>query len=163
MKRIIYLGAFVLSALLLGLGILFACAASAAPARWPLAVALIGIGLVGAGGSAFAYRRWADTQPDALAARITDLAAAQQGEVTLAQIMSTFNVTASAAQAGLDVLANTGVCERDRHGEQDVFTFPGLKEHKVERRCPFCGAAFPVKQALQKCPNCGGNLELVKE
>lgn len=163
MKRITYLGAFVVSALLLGLGILFACAASAAPARWPLAIVLFGVGVAGAGWSAFSYRKWADTQPAALAARITDLAAAQQGEVTLAQIMSAFDVTASVAQAGLVVLTNNGVCERDKHGEQEVFTFPGLKERKVERRCPFCGAAFPVKQALQKCPNCGGNLELVKD
>jgi len=41
-----------------------------------------------------------------------------------------------------------------------VYVFPNLKESKVERRCPYCGAQFPVKQALAQCPNCGGNLEL---
>jgi rRNA maturation endonuclease Nob1 len=76
--------------------------------------------------------------------------------------MSAFDVTASAAQAGLEILMQNGACQRETRGEQEIFTFPGLQEHKVERRCPFCGSAFPVKQSLQKCPNCGGNLELVK-
>jgi hypothetical protein len=162
MNRITYLGAFVVSTLVLSLGTLFACAAIAVPARWPLAVILLGIGIGVAGWSTFSYRKWADAQPAVLAARITDLAASHQGEVALAQIMSAFNVTASAAQAGLDVLMDNSVCQRDRRHEQGVFIFPGLKEHKVERKCPFCGAAFPVKQPLHKCPNCGGNLELVK-
>ena len=162
MKRIAYLGVFVISALALSLGMLFACAAIAVPGRWPLAIVLLGLGAVGAGWSVFSYRKWANTQPAALAARITDLAASHQGEVTLAQIVSAFDVAVPVAQAGLDVLIQNGECRHEMHGEQDIFILPGLKEHKVERRCPFCGAAFPVKQSLQKCPNCGGNLELVK-
>jgi hypothetical protein len=162
MKRMTYLGVFVVSVLVLGLGILFACAASAAPARCPLAIVLFAVGAAGAGWSAYSYRKWADAQPAALAARITDLAASQQGEVALAQIMSAFDVTSSTAQAGIDILMQNGVCRRETRGEQEIYAFPGLKEHKVERRCPFCGSVFPVKQALQKCPNCGGDLELVR-
>ncbi len=162
MKRIVYPGVFGAAALVLGLGMLFACAAIAVPARWPLAIVLLALGAAGAGWSAYAYRRWKETQPAALAARITDLAAQNQGEVALAQIMSVLDVTASAAQAGIDTLVQNGACLHEARGEQEIFTFPGLKEHKVERRCPFCGSAFPVKQSLQKCPNCGGNLELVK-
>jgi hypothetical protein len=163
MNRITYFSGFIISVLILALGLLFACAAIAVPARWPLAMMLLGVGAIGAGWSAYAYRKWANRQPAALAARITDLAAANRGEVTLAQIMASFDVTASIAQAGLEVLIQNGQCQRDRVGEQEVFTFPGLKEHKVERKCPYCGATFPVKQSLHKCPNCGGNLELVKD
>ncbi len=162
MKRISYLSIFIVSILTLALGLLFACAAIAVPARWPLAIILLGVGAIGAGWSAYAYRQWAAAQPAALATRITDLAAANQGEVTLAQIMSSFEVTASVAQAGLETLIERGTCQRDRVGEQEVFVFPGLQAHKVERKCPFCGATFPVKQSLQKCPNCGGDLALIK-
>ncbi len=162
MNRVTYLGIFVGSGMVLALGLLFACAAIATPARWPLAIVLLVLGAIGAGGSAYAYRKWSDRQPATLAARISDLAAANQGEVTLAQIMSACDVTASAAQAGLDVLVQHSECHREFRGEQEVFVLPGFKEHKVERKCPFCGANFPVKQSLQKCPNCGGNLELVK-
>ena len=162
MNRVTYLGIFVASGAVMALGMLFACAAMAAPARWPLAIVLLAIGAIGAGWSAYAYRKWANRQPATLAAHITDLAAANQGEVTLAQIMSAFDVTASTAQAGIEVLIQHGECQREFRGDQEIFVLPGFKEHKVERKCPYCGATFPVKQSLQKCPNCGGNLELVK-
>ena len=46
MKRITYLSSFVASTVALILGLLFACAAIAVPARWPLAMVLLGIGVV---------------------------------------------------------------------------------------------------------------------
>jgi hypothetical protein len=163
MNRIVYLGVFVVSALVLGLGVLFLCAATAVPERMPLAIVLFVIGVIGAGWSAFSYRRWADRQPAALAARITDLAAQNDGELALSQVMSAFDVPASAAQAGMDELLQKGQCHREPRGDQIFFIFPGLKEQKLIRKCVYCGSTFPVKQSLQKCPNCGGNLELVKE
>ena len=162
MNRFIYAGVFIASALALAVGILFLCAAISIPERWFLAIVLLILGAGGAGWSAFAYRRWASVQPGELAARITDLAAENDGELALSQIMSAFDVPASVATAALDELAQKGQCHREARGEQTLYVFPGLKEHKVVRKCVYCGSTFPVKQALQKCPNCGGNLELVK-
>ncbi len=162
MNRWVYLGVFIGAALILGLGVLFLCAASIEPTRLPLALVLLALGAGGAAWSAWAYRKWASAQPAALAARITDLAAANDGETSLAQVMSACDVPASAAQAALAELLAKGQCRREPRGEQIFFIFPGLKEQKVVRRCAFCGSQFPVKQALQKCPNCGGQLELVK-
>lgn len=163
MNRIIYLGVFVVSALVLALGILFLCAAITIPERLPLAIILFILGTIGAGWSALAYRRWANVQPAALAARITDLAAQNDGELTLSQIMSAFDVPASVGTAALDELAQSGQCRREARADQVLYVFPGLKEHKVVRKCVYCGSTFPVKQALQKCPNCGGILELVTQ
>jgi len=162
MNRLVYLGVFVVSALVLALGLLFLCAAIAAPERWLLALILLVVGAIGAGWSAFAYRRWASVQPGALTARITDLAAENDGELALAQVMSTFDVPASVATAAIDELVQKRQCHREARGDQVLYVFPGLKERKVVRKCAFCGSTFPVKQALQKCPNCGGSLELVK-
>ena len=163
MNRIAYLIVFVVSALVLGLGLLFLCAATVEPSRFAIAAILIVLGALGAGWSAYSYRRWAGVQPGALSARITDLAASNAGEVSLAQVMSAFDVPASVAQAGVDELLNKGQCRREPRGDQIFFVFSGLKEQKVVRKCVYCGSTFPVKQALQKCPNCGGALELVKE
>ncbi|MCL4393598.1 MAG: hydrogenase maturation nickel metallochaperone HypA [Chloroflexi bacterium] len=163
MNRLVYLGVFVASALILAVGVLFLCAAMTAPGRLLLAIVLLAVGAAGAGWSAFSYRRWAGVQPAALAARVTDLAAQNGGELAVSQIMSAFDVEASAATAAIEELRQTGQCRREPRADQVVYVFPGLKEHKVVRRCAFCGSTFPVKQALAKCPNCGGNLELVKE
>ena len=57
----------------------------------------------------------------------------------------------------------TGECRRERGPEKDLYVFPGLVEVKVARRCAYCGSEFSVKKPLHKCPNCGGELELVRE
>ena len=163
MNRIIYFGVFGVSALILAFGVLFLCAAISLPERLPLALILLVLGAVGAGWSAFSYRKWSSIQPAALAARVTDLAAANGGELALAQVMSAFDVPASVATAAIEELYQKGQCHREARGDQIVYVFPGLKEHKLVRKCVFCGSTFPVKQSLQKCPNCGGKLELVKE
>ena len=161
MNRLIYLAIFLVAVLALALGLVFLCAATTEPSRLAVAVVLLLLGALGAGWSAYAYRTWSLVQPAALSARITDLAARNDGELSLAQVMSAFGVPASIAQAGMDELLNKGQCQREPRGADIVYIFPGLKEHKVVRKCVYCGSTFPVKQPLQKCPNCGGNLELV--
>jgi hypothetical protein len=145
------------------LGVLFLCAASLAPERLTLAIVLLVVGVIGAGWSAFSYRKWASVQPAALAARITDLAVGNDGEVSISQVMSSCDVSASVAQAGIDELLAKGQCRREPRADQIFYVFPGLKEQKVVRKCVYCGNTYPVKQSLQKCPNCGGNLELFKQ
>ncbi len=163
MNRLIYLGVFIVSVLVLAMGVLFLCAAMTVPERLLLALVLLALGAMGAAWSAFSYRRWLMAQPAELSARVTELAAQNDGELAVSQIMSAFGVQAMAATAALEDLSQRGQCHRESRGDQYVYVFPGLKEHKVVRKCAFCGSTFPVKQSLQKCPNCGGNLELVKE
>ncbi len=161
MNRAIYLIVFAASALVLALGVLFLCAASAVPERMPLAIILLVLGAAGAGWSGWSYRRWASVQPASLAASITDMAAQNNGELALSQVMSEFGVTASTATAALDELVNRGQVRREARADQVMFVFPGLKERKMIRKCAYCGSTFPIKQPLHKCPNCGGNLEIV--
>jgi hypothetical protein len=163
MNRILYLAAFTGSAFVLGVGLIFLCAATTVPERMPLAILLLILGAVGAGWSAFAYRRWLNTQPAALAVWLTSLAAENNGELAVAQAMPSFGVTAQAATAALDELVQKGLCHREARADQVIYVFPGLKEHKLVRKCAYCGSTFPVKQALQKCSNCGGALELVNQ
>ncbi len=160
MSRIVYLAVFVVSALVLALGVLFLCAAITVPERAPLAIVLLAVGALGAGWSAFAYRRWSSVQPSSLAVQIASLAADHDGELAVSQVMSASGTTESAATAALAELAQKGQCRREARADQVVYVFPGLKERKMVRKCAFCGSTFPVKQALQKCPNCGGALEL---
>lgn len=163
MSRVVYFAVFFASAFVLGWGVLFLCAAITIPERAPLAIVLLALGAIGAGWSAVAYRRWLNVQPSALAARIASLAADHEGELAVSQVMSAYGVTESAATAALATLVQNGQCRREARADQVVYVFPGLKEHKMVRKCAYCGSTFPVKQALQKCPNCGGPLELVTQ
>ena len=164
MKRTILMVAFGISGVLLALGLIFLCAATINPGRLPLSVILLVIGGGLAAWSALTWRREQQMEPERLADSIIDLARAGGGaEVSLAQIVAELNVPTEAAQRALGVLERRGECRRERGPDKDLYVFPGLVEVKVVRRCAYCGSEFSVKTPLHKCPNCGGELELVRE
>ncbi len=163
MKRTILIAAFVVSVVLLVVGLFFLCAASGVR-RLSLSVILLVMGGGLAAWSALTWRRGQQLEPERLADSIIDLVRARGGtEVSLAQIVADLNVPTEAAQRALGVLERRGECHRERGPEKDLYVFPGLMEVKVVRRCAYCGSEFSVKQPLHKCPNCGGELELVRE
>lgn len=163
MNKIVYLAVFIVSCFVLGLASLFLCAAVSLPERWPLAILLLVVGGAGAVWSGLSYGKWAARQPGALAARITRLAEQNSGEVSLAQVMADLKVPAEVATAAMDDLQAKGQCHLEPRGEKTVYVFPGLKERKMVRKCVYCGSTFPVRDPLQKCPNCGGNLEVMEK
>ena len=162
MNRTVYLGVLLLSALLLALGLLFLVAATSVPGRLLPASALLILGAIGAAWSGLSYRRWRNMQPDQLASQITALAAANQGELAVSQVMSAFAAPAESVNSALGLLLDKGQAHREHRADRIVYVFPGLKEHKMVRRCMYCGSTFSVKEPLYKCPNCGGDLELVQ-
>ncbi len=163
MNRIVYFAVFVVSCFILGLAMLFLCAAVSQPERWPLAIVLLIVGGAGVAWSGLSYSRWLGRQPGALAARITALAEENSGEVSLTQVMAELSVPAAVATAAMDDLQQKGQCHLEPRGEKTVYVFPGLKERKMVRKCVYCGSTFPVRDPLQKCPNCGGNLEVMEK
>lgn len=163
MVRLGYLAILIFFSAIVGTGLLFLCAASVSPERMVLAFALLVVGVVGSGWTALSYSRWYRREPSVLAARITDLAAQGDGEVSLAQVMAALDVPAAVAQAAMDHLQQKDQCHLESRANGQVYVFPGLKERRMIRKCVYCGSTFPVREPLQKCPNCGGNLELVKQ
>lgn len=155
----------VVSGLVLGLGLLFLCASAAAPekiiVRIILAVALMAIGALGAAWAGKVWQRLSSIEPDRLADRILESARAQGvSELTVAEAVASLNAPAANVKAAFDVLDLRGDAHPEGRQDRTVYVFPGLKARKVERRCPYCGAEFPVKQAISICPNCGGKVEL---
>jgi hypothetical protein len=150
---------------LLGLGMLFLCAATQEPPRLLVAAPLLLVGAGLAAWSGITLRRLRDLDPENLSDRITQLARRGDGEVTLAQVVAELHAPDEAAIAALDLLERRGQARRERVGDdaREVYVFPGLKPSLVERRCPYCGAEFSVKEATYKCPNCGGDLRLERE
>ncbi|MBN1259193.1 MAG: hypothetical protein JXB35_00795 [Anaerolineae bacterium] len=160
MKRTWVTIILIVSALLLGLGLLFLCAAIREPRRLPLTMILLGLGGAGAFWSGRTLQRLRSQTPEVLAERITALARAGNAEVTLPQIVAELTVPHDAAIAALNTLERRGECQRDVREDREVYVFPGLQPSLVVRRCPYCGSEFSVKQALYKCPQCGGDLTL---
>ena len=161
MNKTVALIVLVVGGLLLGLGLLFLCASAAQPERIPLSLLLIVIGGAGAAWAGITWRRVSEIEPERLADRIMEMVRAQgKFETTAAEAVATLSAPAANVQLALEILRSRGEAEPEQRDDRRVYVFPNLKESKVERRCPYCGAQFPVKQALTECPNCGAHLEL---
>ena len=165
MNKNIALIILVVGALMLGIGFLFLCASAADPQkaglRFILSLLLIVIGGAGAAWAGLTWRRLGDIEPKRLADRIVEMVRLQgKFETTEAEAVAGLSAPAANVQAAFDLLKARREAVPEQRDDRRVYVFPNLKESKVERRCPYCGAQFPVKQALSQCPNCGGNLEL---
>jgi uncharacterized Zn-finger protein len=163
MNKTVALIVLAIGALMLGYGLLSLCASAGGKttSRFVLAALLIIIGGAGAGWAGMTWRRLSEIEPQRLADRIVEMVRLQgKFETTAAEAVANLSVPAANVQAALEVLQSRGEAQPEQRDDRRVYVFPNLKESKVERRCPYCGAQFPVKQALTQCPNCGGNLEL---
>jgi len=154
--------AFLVGVLFLMGGLIFLCASVETAARLPVAVVLLLLGGGLAGWAGLRWRRARQLDPDVLDDRITTLAADHDGELTLAQVISELGVPDEAARAALARLEAGGLCRPERREGRTLYVFAGLQESKVVRRCDYCGTEYSVRQPLSKCPNCGGQLEVVK-
>ena len=161
MNKTLLLIVLILGGLMVGAGLLFLCAAMVKPERLALAIILILIGGAGAGWAGLTWQHLNNIDPKRLADRIVEMARSQgQFETTAAEAVAELAAPAASVQQALELLQSRGEAVPEQREDRRVYVFPNLKESKVERRCPYCGAQFPVKQALSQCPNCGGNLEL---
>jgi len=162
-KTIAYVALIAAIALLAG-GLLFLCAATRAPGRLWLALALLVLGVALAAWAGVTLRRLRDLDPEHVADRVVELVRRRgDDEITEADIIGSLGVPAETAQQAVGVLAGRQLIERQRRGDRDVLVFPQLRASKVARRCPYCGSAFSVKTPLHKCPNCGATLEVGKD
>lgn len=164
MNRNAAIAVLVVATLLLAVGFLLLCAAAREPSRLLLAVALLIVGGGLAAWSGRALRRSRELDPEHLSDRITALArAGGHAEVTLSQVVAELRVPDEAALEALSLLQSKGQCQREHRGGSDFYVFQGLKTLKVARRCGFCGSTFSVRTPLEKCPNCGGDLEITRQ
>ncbi|NPV46735.1 MAG: hypothetical protein HPY69_07240 [Armatimonadetes bacterium] len=108
-------------------------------------------------------RAMARLTPEYLAEQVSALAAASNGEVTLASACGHLRLQPEAVAPVLSDLVSRGVARVEYRDGTEYYVFPGLKETKVVKRCPYCGNEYPVNTPGRKCPSCGGNLEVTPD
>ena len=161
MGRTTAIAILAVAAVLLALSLAFLCMATADAFWFPVAGLLLAIGAGLAIWGGIALRRLGETNPKRVAAQITKLAEASgHGEVTISEAVAELGVPHDAAVAGFNLLERQSRCHREYRDEKEVYVFPGLQPSMVRRKCPYCGAEFSVKTAVNRCPHCGGDLRL---
>lgn len=162
-SRTVTMGVFVVAVVLLAGGLVFLCASASRGAYASVALVLMVLGTACALWAGARLRQARNMAPEVMEQRIVDLAAAQEGEVTAAQVVAALDVGPARAQEALARMQAGGLARREMREGKEVYILPGLTESKVVRRCTYCGNEYAVREAVYKCPNCGGTLELKVE
>lgn len=150
------------SALLLAGGLIYLLAGLRQPRYLVVSLLLVATGAAMAIWSGRRWQRARQLAPQFLDARIVRLAAKQDAQVTLAEVIGSLDVPEKHARAALERMAADSLCHQETRDSGAVFAFPGLQESKVVRQCAYCGSTFSVREPLQKCSSCGGDLQIVK-
>lgn len=146
----------VLGALLGLLGLIFLIA----PERHLTGFIMLVIGAVLIGFAASRLRAMKGLSPEGVEQQITAVAADAGGEVTVGSVAGVTGLADGYVRTGLERLMQKGMVQVELRDGVDHYLFPGLKQEKMIKKCPYCGNEYPLAQAGRTCPSCGGNLEI---
>jgi len=144
---------------LLSLGLLFLAGSAGMPRRLVLAAVFGASGALLIGLGVRAFRRWKMVAPDVLEDEILELARRQDGEVTMAEIEAALAWRFPSARGVIESLVGRGTCRRAVKSSRDYLVFPELQPRLTVRFCAYCDREFPVNEATETCPSCGGSVE----
>ncbi|MHB8997059.1 MAG: hypothetical protein ACYC63_17575 [Armatimonadota bacterium] len=146
----------VLGALLGLLGIIFLLA----PGRAMTAGIMLIIGSILIAVALNRLKVMAEQSPEGVEQQLTAMATGSNGELTITSAAGVTHLDDATIRAALDRLLQQGMIKVERRQGVEYYIFPGLREQKMVKKCPYCGNEYPVAQHLRTCPACGGNLEI---
>jgi hypothetical protein len=131
-----------------------------APGRAGTGLVMLIIGLALVAFAASRMKTMKGLSPEGVEQQITSVAAAANGDVTVSALAGETGLEDGLLRAGLERLLNKGMLQVELRDGTDHYLFPGLRQEKMVKKCPYCGNEYPVAQAGRTCPSCGGNLEV---
>lgn len=132
------------------LGIMFLIASSRSPGRVVPGIVLLGIMAI-CGIAAFKLAR---VSRERLVKELLKKAEKAQGTLSVQQVQGVTGL--KRYRDVVDYLVEQGLAVINEEGS---LTFPGLGNRLVVMTCPYCGNDFPVRDDVQFCPSCGGDLK----
>jgi len=149
--------AFAIPAILLGL--LFLVAAMTNPSRIYVAAAFGGLGAF----LAYLSMSWISylnfISPENLEPLILRIAKKSNGYFTVQDIMQRLNIKEETAERTVELMRSKGAIMSEFKDGVEFFKIEAVAA-QAKRRCEFCKSEFNVRDALTKCPNCGGNVKI---
>jgi len=62
----------------------------------------------------------------------------------------------------IDDMIKKRITKIDERDGQTLYIFPEFQIKYIQNKCPFCGNGYPVRDDVQKCPTCGGDLKFLQ-
>ncbi len=141
------------------LGLLFLVAAMTNPPRMYVAAAFGGLGafLAYLSMSWIAYLNF--IAPENLEPLILRIAKKSNGYFTVRDVMQKLNLKEETVEKTLALMMSKGAVMSEFKDGVEFFRVEAVAV-QAKRMCEFCKTEFNVRDALTKCPNCGGNVKI---
>jgi Zn finger protein HypA/HybF involved in hydrogenase expression len=157
-KKTFYYLLIAVSVLFILFSLLFLIAAVNNPARMNIAAAS---GFIGAALMYFSLAAIANinyNSPANLEPLILKIAKRNNGYFSAEEVMARLNITEKSFNAVVDSMISRGAALEESRDGSLVYKAAAVSL-EVKRKCEFCGNEFNVRDALEKCPGCGGSVK----
>jgi len=144
------------------LGLLFLMAAEGTGRRLLIGVVLLAVGVLLFVPGIRLFSQALRYRPAAIRQRLLQLARLHNGELPLKVVRGEWRINADVDRI-LQQMTVAGEVRREQRADGEVFIFPQFFLELVQKRCPFCGNDYPVRDEEEKCPSCGADLEIRKQ
>jgi hypothetical protein len=144
------------------MGLLFLMAAEGTGRRLMIGLILLGVGVLLLIPGVRLFSQGLRYRPAAIRQRLLQLARMHNGELPLKVVYGEWSAKDEVEDIIRQMTAGEMV-RREARPDGDWLLFPQFFLEMVQKRCPFCGNDYPVRENVEKCPSCGGDLVISKQ
>ncbi|MCP4136631.1 MAG: hypothetical protein GY754_37015 [bacterium] len=141
------------------LGILFLIASKSVPSRATIGIILLGSGVVELIFGIRFFRQGIEASPAGMRRRMLKLAAKNNGILWKDTILAEFGDSPD-VEFRLNELIASKTAEKETRDNGTCYIFPALQMRMITKVCPYCGNDYPIRDDIESCPSCGGDLKM---
>jgi len=144
------------------LGILFIIASKNEGSRLATGIVLIGTGTVMLVPGIILFKKGILLTPEGIGKKILKLAGKHNGHISMEVITAEVG-DSDAVRFKLIEMTRQGVSKEIKKDGRLFYIFRDFQPKLMVKKCPYCGNDYPVRDNIENCLSCGGDLKIKNE
>jgi len=107
-------------------------------------------------------RSWNASNPKKIRERILQLARKNHGKISDEALTGEIG-DSDAVRSVLQFFLTYKIAFRKNEGPITVYEFPDFHLELVVKQCPYCSNDYPIRDDVEVCPSCGGDLKTITQ
>jgi rRNA maturation protein Nop10 len=154
---------FILSGIAgLFLGTMFLIASDGSASRLAAGIIFFAAGAGMTASGFYLLRKGLKGRPGSVEKLIMAAAAKHNGTIS-AKALSAETGGGEAVEFKLAAMVRSGRALVENISGKKIYKFPEVQFTLRFKKCPYCSNDYPVRENIEKCPSCGGDLKIVSE
>jgi rRNA maturation protein Nop10 len=144
------------------LGILFLISSTEKSSRLISGSVIFVIGLAFVIPGIIFFRKGIKSTPASVRKKILKIAAIYNGKFSKDLLIGNIDAD-SILQNQINIFIKSGLINEIIENGKIYYTYPDFQLKLVMKKCPYCTNDYPVRDGLEICPSCGGDLKLLSK